>query len=62
MGAGRRGRPIGIGGGADAAVGEFDREMRAGADRGGGMDGVSLLVTHQGKATREHAAIRQCRQ
>ena len=60
--AGRRGRPIRIRGGADAAVGEFDRQMRARSDRGGGMHGVALLVAHQRKAAREHAAIGQRRQ
>ncbi len=59
---GRCRRPIRVGGGGDAAVGKFDREMRAGADRGGGVHGVALLVAHQGKAARQHAAIGQRRQ
>ena len=55
-------RPIRIRGGADTAVGEFDRQMRTRSDRGGGVYGVAAFVAHQGKAAREHAAIGQRRQ
>ena len=33
--------------------------MRARADVGRGVNGLALLVTHQRKTAREHAAIRQ---
>ena len=55
-------RPIRIRGGADAAIGEFDGEMRAWSNRGGGMHRVPLRIAHQGKAAREHAAVGQRRQ
>jgi len=55
-------RPIGIRGGADAAVGEFDRQMRTWSDRGGGVHSVPLRIAYQGKAAGEHAAVGQRRQ
>ena len=58
---GRR-RPICIRRGRDAAVGEFQIEPRARSDRGRGVHGEALLIAHQRKAARQHAAIRQRRQ
>ena len=37
-------------------------ETRARPDRGGGMHGLAVLVAHQRKAARQHAAIGQRRQ
>ena len=59
---GLRRRPVRIRGGGDASVGKFQIEPRPRSDAGGSAHRVALLVAHQRKAARQHAAIGQRRQ